>query len=193
MSKSPSKNVTLNRQRSTPPITQNRSRSHSTSRDIHSCRKNKFSAELDLLLQELARNKNKLSSCLEIYSILESNLQSQRCLQHNNTLTLYCLNERRILCVNCLYGMHKHRSHKVIPLKDCLEEVREDNRQLKLIMDKEVQQLDYYKKVAEDNRIILENEMKKALVDLEKEYAVRMNELNIKYEKNREQIRNNFS
>lgn len=81
----------------------------------------------------------------------------------------------------------------MIPLKDCLEEVREDNRQLKLIMDKEVQQLDYYKKVAEDNRIILENEMKKALVDLEKEYAVRMNELNIKYEKNREQIRNNFS
>ena len=60
-------------------------------------------------------------------------------------------------------------------------------------MDKEVQQLDYYKKVAEDNRIILENEMKKALVDSEKEYAVRMNELNIKYEKNREQIRNNFS
>lgn len=66
--------------------------------------------------------------------MLESSHQNQRCLQHNNILSLYCLNERRILCVNCLYGIHRHRSHKVVPLKDCMEEVYSDNAKLKSII-----------------------------------------------------------
>lgn len=79
----------------------------------------------------MKNNKNKLCSCMEIYTMLETNMQTQRCLLHNNALSLYCMNERRILCVNCLYGMHRHRSHKVLPLKDSMEEVHIDNKRLK--------------------------------------------------------------
>lgn len=68
---------------------------------------------------------------MEIFTMLESNMQTQRCLHHNNALSLYCLNERRILCVNCVYGLHRHRSHKVLPLKDSMEEIRTDNQKLR--------------------------------------------------------------
>ncbi len=47
---------------------------------------------MELMFRELKNNKNKLCSCLEMYSMLENSLQNQRCLQHNNTLSLYCLN-----------------------------------------------------------------------------------------------------
>ncbi len=52
----------------------------------------------------------------------------QRCMQHNNVLTLYCLTERRILCVNCIYGITKHRTHKVIPLRDSYDDINKDNK-----------------------------------------------------------------
>lgn len=88
--------------------------------------------------------------------MLESSGQGQRCLQHNNMLSLYCLNERRILCVNCLYGMHKHRSHKVVPLKDCMDEVYEDNKKLKSIIEEEIKKIDYFSKMSEENAIVVE-------------------------------------
>ncbi len=78
-----------------------------------------------------------------------NSVQSLRCLQHNNALSLYCLNERKILCVNCIYGAHKHRSHKIVPLKDCMDYVREDNQKLNFIMEEEIKKMDSYGKMSE--------------------------------------------
>ena len=65
-----------------------------------------------------------------------------RCLQHNNILTLYCLTERRVLCVNCTYGMTKHRTHKVLPLNDTKDYISEDNKVLRLLIDKDLKLLE---------------------------------------------------
>ena len=91
------------------------------------------------------------------------------------------MNERRILCVNCLYGLHRHRSHKVVPLKDCMDEVYEDNKKLKYIMDEEIKKLEYYTKVAEENKAILETEMRKVTNELEREYQIKADELQGRY------------
>ena len=40
----------------------------------------------------------------------------QRCLQHNNVITLYCVNDCQTLCVTCMYQNNIHKKHKVIPL-----------------------------------------------------------------------------
>jgi hypothetical protein len=40
----------------------------------------------------------------------------QRCLQHNNVITLYCFNEHRPLCVTCMYQNNSHKKHKVMPI-----------------------------------------------------------------------------
>lgn len=54
-----------------------------------------------------------------------------RCVQHNNILTLYCLTERKVLCVNCNYSDYKHKTHKIVPLKDSGKYIYEDNVLLK--------------------------------------------------------------
>jgi hypothetical protein len=72
---------------------------------------------------------------------MHNNDMHLRCLQHNNTLTLYCLTERRVLCVNCTYGMTKHRTHKVIPLKDTTDYIVEDNKMLRSLIDRDLKVL----------------------------------------------------
>lgn len=66
---------------------------------------------------------------------MDSSKSGQRCFKHDNDLSLYCLNERKILCVNCFYGDQKHRCHKVMPLKDSLLEVEKDNESLLKILE----------------------------------------------------------
>jgi len=73
---------------------------------------------------------------------MHSNNMQLRCLQHNNILTLYCLTERRVLCVNCTYGMTKHRTHKVLPLNDTKDYISEDNKVLRLLIDKDLKLLE---------------------------------------------------
>lgn len=68
--------------------------------------------------------------------------------------------------MNCLYGMHRHRSHKVVPLKDCMEEVHEDNRKLKGIIEEEIKRMDYYGSMAEENAVIVETEMRKVIAEM---------------------------
>ena len=72
---------------------------------------------------------------------MHSNNMQLRCMQHNNILTLYCLTERRILCVNCTYGVAKHRTHKVLPLKDSTNYVTDDNILLRDIIDNDLKVL----------------------------------------------------
>ena len=49
---------------------------------------------------------------------------AQRCLAHNNIITLYCLNERKPMCVTCMYQNNLHKKHKVIPLNRANQELQ---------------------------------------------------------------------
>jgi len=66
-------------------------------------------------------------ACIELFNLMQSNSMQLRCMKHNNTLSLYCLTERRILCVNCIFGVTKHRTHKIMPLRDSENYINEDN------------------------------------------------------------------
>lgn len=35
---------------------------------------------------------------------------------HNNIITLYCINEEKLLCAGCMYQSSNHKGHKVIPM-----------------------------------------------------------------------------
>ena len=48
----------------------------------------------------------------------------QRCLQHNNVITLYCVNDAQTLCVTCMYQNNIHKKHKVIPLNRSSKELK---------------------------------------------------------------------
>ena len=93
-----------------------------------------FSQIVELKEEELAMKTQKMYALLEIFNLIQSNNYPIRCMEHNNTLTLYCFTERKILCANCTYGIGKHRTHKIIPLKDSPKFIKEDNEQLATIL-----------------------------------------------------------
>ena len=47
---------------------------------------------------------------------------------HNNFVTLYCEDEQKLLCVNCIYSTVKHQSHRVMPIKNAFDNIQQDNR-----------------------------------------------------------------
>jgi len=61
-----------------------------------------------------------------------------RCLVHNNVITLYCLNERKPLCVTCMYQNNLHKKHKVIPLNRANQELQEETSAYVTVVDKEL-------------------------------------------------------
>ena len=104
-----------------------------------------------------------MESLISLFTLMQNDSVQARCLLHNNTLTLYCLTERRILCVNCIYGITKHRTHKVLPLKDCSEEVRKDNELLRGLIDADLATLEQNIVNSHDTTKMLEREQRKRL------------------------------
>jgi hypothetical protein len=49
-----------------------------------------------------------------------------RCLVHNNFASLYCENEQKQLCVNCVYGNVQHKLHRVVPVKNVMSQIALD-------------------------------------------------------------------
>lgn len=76
----------------------------------------------------------------------------QRCLTHNNSISLYCCNEHRLLCVNCVYSGNKHKSHKVIPSAEATAELDRDVSTYSFRLAQKVQGLEAMRRTAEANR-----------------------------------------
>lgn len=47
-----------------------------------------------------------------------------------------------------------------------MEEVHEDNRKLKGIIEEEIKRMDYYGSMAEENAVIVETEMRKVIAEM---------------------------
>lgn len=50
----------------------------------------------------------------------------QRCLQHNNIITLYCINDKKPLCAHCMFQVIAHGKHEVIPLSKASAPLKEE-------------------------------------------------------------------
>jgi len=78
-----------------------------------------------------------------------------RCLDHSNVLTIYCQTERKALCANCVYGINRHRTHKLLPLKDAATYIMEDNTILWNQINEDLKKMDESIKYTQDNTITL--------------------------------------
>ena len=92
---------------------------------------------------------------LRLLQLMRSNEMSPRCMLHNNALTLYCLTEKRTLCVNCTYGDTKHRMHRVLPLKDSFAYLKKDNNDFLAILPDKMGKLDDTIKISQKNVTML--------------------------------------
>ncbi|KAL4476090.1 hypothetical protein ABPG74_009823 [Tetrahymena malaccensis] len=55
--------------------------------------------------------------------IIEANI----CCEHGEEISLFCNTERLLCCVQCVYQTQVHKKHNVVPIKQALQNLREDN------------------------------------------------------------------
>lgn len=133
------------------------------------------------MVKELTEKKEKLGSCIKFFNLMQSHNAQLRCLQHSNVLTIYCQTERRALCANCVYGVTRHRTHRLIPLEDADQHILEDNGLLWSIIESDLKSMDESIKNTQENTITLERELKRRLRLIDEEYSAKAEELKDKY------------
>jgi hypothetical protein len=66
-------------------------------------------------VHSLSAKKDNYSTAFELHKACYENHLPHKCLKHLDFITLYCENEKKLLCVNCLYGSTAHKNHSVTP------------------------------------------------------------------------------
>lgn len=79
-----------------------------------------------------------LSNTIGSHNTLFANSLPQRCLRHNDVMTLYCEIDREPLCVSCAYQSTEHKNHRVIPLKNATKNLTTDTQHLRNRMQKRI-------------------------------------------------------
>jgi hypothetical protein len=122
------------RQRSIITTSPQSARTHRSYRHENSPNKAATSIKTDCsdYINALKTKKENYATAIGLHSAFHENSQPQKCLKHLNFVTLYCTDEHRLLCVNCLYGSTAHKNHSVLPSNSSIEEIKKDNeRKLK--------------------------------------------------------------
>lgn len=84
----------------------------------------------------------------------------QKCLIHNNFITLYCENEYKLLCVNCIYSTAIHKEHRVIPSNNSIANVARDNEENLMILEEELERMKHVTDEMRRNRKTLDDEFR---------------------------------
>ena len=110
---------------------------------------------LDKLIQEMTEKKDKLERYIKIFNLMQGHNSQIRCFDHSNVLTIYCQTERKALCANCVYGINRHRTHRLLPLKDATALITEDNMLLWTQINEDLRKMDESIKSSQDNTLLL--------------------------------------
>ena len=84
-------------------------------------------ADCSEYVNNLSAKKENYKTALDLYRTCYENDLPQKCLKHLNFITLYCADERKLLCVNCLYGSTVHKDHSVTPSNQSQPQIKRDN------------------------------------------------------------------
>ena len=134
-----------------------------------------------------------MCACVELFNLLQGSSSQLRCTQHNNVLTLYCLTQRKVLCVNCNFGEMKHKTHKILPLKDSGVYINEDNLVLKELLSKDLKTIEDSVKNCQEMSMSLEKQMKKMILDIQKEYDKKIAQIKYSYQSKIKKVKDCYS
>jgi hypothetical protein len=134
--------------------------------DTSQIRSEDYLKELDKKMVELSKKCEKMYSTIDLFQLMSGNDMSIRCMQHNNMLNLYCLTEHKVLCVNCTYGDTKHKTHKVLPLKDSVQHIVQDNKTLTEVLKNDIRGLQLVVKNANENVRTLNSSLNQVLKNM---------------------------
>lgn len=117
----------------------------------------------------------------------------QKCLVHNNFVTLYCENEFKLLCVNCIYGSAVHKDHRVIPSKNSIGNIARDNEDNLRILDEELERIKHVDVEMKKNKKVLDDEYKIIIKQIDDEFKEIYQIIERKHNETRQRVVDAFS
>ena len=68
--------------------------------------------------------------------------QPQKCIKHiEDYISLYCQQEKKLMCVSCLYASTQHKNHNVVPLNTSWQSIEADNEESIIFLNDECEKL----------------------------------------------------
>ncbi|KAL4499790.1 hypothetical protein ABPG72_017330 [Tetrahymena utriculariae] len=84
-----------------------------------------------------------------------------KCHQHNDQYTLFCLSDKSLLCIECLYSQKTHKNHNIIPLKNASQVLKKENDDFKNQSELYLRKLVDSIQISKQNQITLDREYQK--------------------------------
>ena len=104
-------------------------------------------------------------------SFESSGALSFKCKIHNDEMSLFCINDKLILCPSCVYlASENHKNHSIIPLKSAYQIIKKDNEKFRLIAKEKLQKIDDSIKVSMKNISIIDNNLTNLNYEIENEF-----------------------
>lgn len=82
------------------------------------------------------------SGVASLFNLKEEVKAAYRCLTHNQEFTLFCKDEKKLCCVECVFDDTVHKRHNVVSIKAAINLIVQENRQLKKEVDERANVLD---------------------------------------------------
>lgn len=79
-----------------------------------------------------------------------------KCKAHDDFITLYCENDKQLLCVQCLFAGEQHKGHSVGPIKMALNHMRSDAEFFRSLIQDKVRKIDAAMNKSQANKQFLE-------------------------------------
>lgn len=90
------------------------------------------------------------------------------CPVHSLQLSLYCANDGRVLCTDCLYNSQEHAQHQVVPITQKL--MKQVNEKTMMNIPFKLQSIEHTIEINAQSKLILENCFQEAQLRLKKEF-----------------------
>ncbi|KAL4476059.1 hypothetical protein ABPG74_009792 [Tetrahymena malaccensis] len=84
-----------------------------------------------------------------------------KCHQHNDQYSLFCLSDKSLLCIECLYSQKTHKNHNIIPLKNASQILKKENEEFKNQSEIYLKKLEDSIQISKQNQISLDREYQK--------------------------------
>lgn len=135
----------------------------------------------DLFSDSLQKSLSLVRQSLELHFKISEGGLPQRCLSHNSPVSLYCTNEHKLVCVNCVYAESKHKSHKIKPIEQSATDIDKDIGSNSFRVAQKLNSLEEMLKTSSDNLSMMEGSRGALIAKLDRQFDEIVRGLSTKY------------
>lgn len=121
--------------------------------------------------QEKNNENDDLVNINEDSSLENSNMKNFICENHEEEMSLFCVNDKETLCQSCAYFLDKHKNHKIVPIKYAFDIITKDNEKFRMRSKEKIVKIDDFIKISMKNIALINNNLICLVSDIEKEFG----------------------